>query len=288
MHARKTLINFFGLGAGSLTSQIYTYLRLHPEIFSPETPLNFFSDTKIYNKGVIWYENNFKSLKSEVKYGELSENYLGCIMAVPLIAHTYPNAKLFAVIDDPLIAVRVVYIEALKNKRIDQDTTLAQFLKRYPEVLMRFCFGKHLSQYFSYYSHNDLLVLIASEISEDPLKNISTLYKHLEIDANFVPLVLKHLVPIEEEDPKKRGGIIKRSIKFVVKFIKSEYANLLKKFKAPKERPDAILLEAKQFALSPELEKFLRDYYRHDVMVLSSLLHRNFDVEWGFKESKVE
>lgn len=281
MHARKTLVNFFGLGVGTLAKQIYSYLRLHPEVYSPDISLNFFSDTKIYHQGIDWYESNFHSSSLGVKRGELANNYLGCIMAVPLIASTYPNAKLFAVIDNPLLAVRVAYVEALRNGFIKSDITLTQFLKQNPEILLRFCFGKHLTQYFSFYSHNDLLVLLASEISDDPIKNISILYKYLEIDHNFVPLILKHLLPEEEEDPKKRGGFIKRSIKFVIKFVKKNITNFLKRFRTSKEKPDAILLEAKEMVLSKELEQFLRDYYRQDVKVLSNLLHRNFNEEWG-------
>ena len=282
MRARKTLLSFFGLGVGSLAKQLHVYLRLHPEIFSPETSTNFFSETKVYQKGIDWYESNFLINKSGVKCGELSENYLGCLMSVSLIVRNYPSARLFVVIDDPLLAIKIMYLEALKKQIIKSEISPTQFLKQHPEILRKFCFGKHLTQYFSFYSHNDLLVLVATEISDDPLKNLSNLYKYLEIDSNFVPLVLKHLVPEEEEDPKKRGGFIKRSIKFVIKLIKKTYANLLKKVKTPKERPDAILLEAKNLVFSPELEKFLRDYYREDVRVLSNLLHRNFTEEWGF------
>ena len=280
MNARRTKVSFFGLGVGGLAFYVYEYLRQHPEVYVPEEDINFFSDTKVYAKGIDWYENNF-SAKEKKKFGELSYNYLGCVSAVPLIVRTYPNAKLFAVIANPLLAIKVVYLEAKMNGDISQDMTLVMFIKQYPEILIRFCFGKYLTQYFSYYSHNDLMVFMADEFIFDPIKNLSVLYKHLEIDPNFIPLTLKHLIPEEEEDPKKRGWIVKRAIKFIFKSIKKHYTNLARRLSVPKVKPESFLLEAEKINLSPDLEKYLKDYYRSDVAILSNLLHRNFNEEWG-------
>lgn len=288
MKAQRKLISFIGLGSGNIATALYGYLRVHPEVSIPAEETNFFSDINIYAKGIDWYEKHFSIGQNNQKCGELADNYLFSTPAIALISRTYPSAKLFAVIENPLLAVRVAYVEARRVGKIQNDITLPYFLKQYPEVLTKYCFGQKLTQYFSYYSHNDLLVLTASEVGEDPLKATAKLYEHLELDTKFIPLSLLHLVPEDEDEPKKRPGIIKRSIKFPFKMLKKFYKFLIRKFKIPKVLPDSILVEAKSIVLTPELEAYLKDYYLQDVTVLSRLLHRNFDVEWGLRELKVE
>jgi hypothetical protein len=288
MQAQRKLISFIGLGVGSIASTLYEYVRAHPEAYIPKTGTNFFSDINIYAEGIDWYESNFSGYKSGQKCGELSDNYLEIVSAISLIARTYPSAKLFAVIENPLIAVRVAYVEAKRSNKISPEVTLDFFLKHHSDILTRYRYGRQLTQYFSYYSHNDLMVVTASDVSEDPLNTIAILYEHVGLDKKFIPITLKYLVPEDEDEPKRRPGIIKRTFKFLFKNIKRVYIFIMHKIKAPKVLPDSVLVEARNLSLSPDTEKFLKDYYRQDVLVLSSLLHRNFDVEWGFRELKLE
>ena len=281
MQAQRKLISFIGLGSGNIATALYDYLKSHPEVYVLGEKTNFFSDINIYAKGIDWYEDHFSGHKAGQKCGELANNYLLSTPAVALMSRIYPSAKLFAVIESPLLAVRVAYVEAKRMNKIQDNMSLSFFLKQYPEVLVKYCFGRQLTQYFSYYSHNDLLVFTASDVSEDPLKTTAILYEHLGLDKKFIPLSLLHLVPEDEDEPKKRPGIIKRSIKFPFKMIKKFYKFLILKFKTPKVLPDSVLVEAKTVALSPELETFLKDYYRQDVELLTRLLHRNFIEEWG-------
>lgn len=281
MQAQRKLISFIGLGSGDIATALYDYLKSHPEVYVPNEETNFFSNINIYAKGIGWYEDHFSDHQDRQKCGELANSYLQSTPAVALMSRTYPSAKLFAVIESPLLAVRVAYVEAKRVDKIQDNMSLSLFLKQYPEVLTKYCFGRQLTQYFSYYSHNDLLVLTAGEVSEDPLKAIATLYEHIGLDKKFIPLSLLHLVPEDEDEPKKRPGIIKRSIKFPFKMIKKFYKFLIRKLKTPKVLPDSVLVEARSITLSPELEAFLKDYYRQDVELLTRLLHRNFIEEWG-------
>lgn len=281
MQAQRKLISFIGLGSGDIATALYDYLKSHPEAYIPNEETNFFSNINIYAKGIGWYEDHFSGHQDGQKCGELANSYLQSTPAVALMSRTYPSAKLFAVIESPLLAVRVAYVEAKRADKIQDNMSLSLFLKQYPEVLTKYCFGRQLTQYFSYYSHNDLLVLTAGEVSEDPLKAIATLYEHIGLDKKFIPLSLLHLVPEDEDEPKKRPGIIKRSIKFPFKMIKKFYKFLIRKLKTPKVLPDSVLVEARSITLSPELEAFLKDYYRQDVELLTRLLHRNFIEEWG-------
>lgn len=282
MKAERKLISFIGLGSGSVALPIYSYIHDHPEVFVPDKDTRFFSEVKVFAKGIDWYEGNFSDCKQGQVCGELSSSYLENLHSAGLIAKAYPSAKLLVVIDNPVLMIKISYLEAKKSKLISDDVSPALFLKRYPEVLTRFRFGQKLTQYFSFYSHRDMLVLMGSEILSDRLRYIAVVYEHIGIDKNFVPLVLKSLVPIEEEDPKHRPWIIKRFFRFIFKVIKEIYKKVLKKLKPPETLPEKIIIDADKITLTPELENYLKDYYRSDVIILSSLLHRDMVEEWSF------
>jgi len=282
MRPERKKISFIGLGTGSLALPLYKHISEHPEVCLPKAPLNFFSDVKVYAQGLDWYESNFVKLDEGQKVGELAFYYLENLQGAGLIARTYPSAKLFAVIENPLVAVKMAYLEARRFGRIELDCSIEQFIEQRPQVLQKYLFGKQLAQYLSYYSLKDLLVVTSFDVLSTPVEMIASVFEHIGVKSNFVPPALIHLIPEEEEDPKHRPGIIKRTFRFFAKIIKGTYKKILVKIKPVEVSPDAIILKAQGMLLSPELENYLKDYYRRDVTILSSLLHRNLVDEWGF------
>lgn len=278
MPIRNTFVSFFGLGSHSAAPLLYTYIKEHPNIVLPTTQTDFFADAKIFARGVAWYESNFK-LKSGGVVGELADRYLMTAQTAGLIARTYPDAKLLAVIENPLVSLKVEYIEAIRRGDITRQTPLFEFLKRYPDTLLKARYGRQLEHYFTYYSPKDLLVVLASEVRHNPLPTLKLVFEHLGLDAKYVPLSLRHLV-VEEVDDKKKPGLIKRFLRFV----KAQLRKLYKRIKPPVVAVETATERARKMVLSEALEQKLKDYYRADVVLLSNLLHRNLTVEWGFSD----
>ena len=283
MHPQNKLVSFFGLGSPTAAKLLYSYIKEHPNSYVPAGETNFFSDIKKFALGLAWYEDHFSNAAKTQICGELTYNYLSSSQTAALIARTYPSARLLAVIENPLVSVRVEYVEARRARRISPTTTLAAFLKDNPEVLLRARYGRQLVHYFSYYSHNDFLVLLAKDIREESLKTVAATYEHLGLTTEFVPLSLRHLVPEEEEDPKKRPWFLKRWIKALYKVGKRQMTKLMQRLNPPKVELETAAMLALKIPLSPELEAFLHDYFKEDVTKLSGLLHRNLLVEWGFE-----
>ncbi len=282
MPAQRKLISFIGLGSDTAAPLLYSYIKAHPKICAPDKEVDFFSDTKAYSQGIDWYEGLYKDCGKGFVYGDLAQNYLMSTQVVSLITRTYPSAKLFAVIENPLTSIKVAFIDARRKRIISPDLSLAMFLKKNPEVLNRACYGRQLVQYFSFYSQNDLLVVTASEVRDNPLSVLARVYEHIGVDAKFVPLPLKYLIPEEEE--VRRPGLIKRTRKALRKFVVETYRAIIKKINPPKIPLETLSVAARQLSLSPELETYLKNYYRHDVVLLSNLLHRNLSVEWEMEK----
>jgi hypothetical protein len=283
MSIRNTRVSFIGLGSHTAAPLLYSYIEEHPEFAGTAGVTHFFSDAEVFAQGIAWYESQFVTTKTRTICGELAPAYLATSQAAGLIARTYPNARLLAVIENPLVSVRVEYVEAVRSGKLRKKTSLADFLTQYPEVLERARYGRQLIHYFSYYAPTDLLVLLAKDIRADKLAVIKKVYAHCGLSDSFVPVALRHLV-VEEVDEKKKPGFIKRRIMAVKRLIKSGYG-ILSRFMKPKEIATETAAElARKIELHPVLEKKLKAYFRDDVRQLSSLLHRNLSVEWGFEE----
>ncbi len=288
MHAQRKLVSFIGLGSYSAAPLLYSYVRMHPKVCIPSNDSEFFSNTKVYSQGIIWYENQFAECPDGSVCGELSYNYLNSVPAVSLITRTYPDAKLIAVVENPLLSVRVAYIEARHSKLVSNKVSLAMFLKQNPEVLARAKYGKQLAEYFSYYAPTDLMVVVNDDLKDNTLSVIAGVYNHIGVDKSFIPTVLKSLVPLTEEEIKYRPGIIKRTYRLIKKLVRSIFHFIFIRIHPQQISVDAASVVAGKLTLSTELEGFLKNYYREDVKMLSHLLHRNLSVEWGFEDGGEE
>jgi hypothetical protein len=276
-------VAFIGIGAGLAPALLYSYIRSHPKVCVPKVSTEFFSNIKVFAAGLAWYESQFKDCPPGTVNGELAYEYLQSAPAAGLIARTLPQTQLLAVVENPLLAVRVAYVEARKNNLISSKVSLAQFLKDNREVLQSVRQGRQLSQFFQYYSPTDLLVFTADDVRNEPLKTVATTFEHIGVDPKFIPPTLKYLIEDSESDDKKKPGLIKRGLRAIKKLITWPYRTIITKTKKPAISIEIAFEVARKIPLSPELEQFLRDYYREDVAILSRLMHRSISYEWGFE-----
>ena len=284
MQTARKKVSFIGIGAGMAPSLLYSYIKLHPEICFPKEETNFFNNTEVYARGLKWYENQFIKSKKHLVCGELVENYLQYAPTAGLIAKTLPDARLIVVIENPLLAVRVSYVEARRNNLISKTVSLAHFLKNNPEILQSICHGKQLAKYFSYYSPTDLLVLTADEVRDEPLRVLKEVYDHIGVNNQFIPTELKYLLVDEEAEKKKKPWFVTRLIKKIINSFIFIYKNLKSKVQPLKLPVEIAFTVARQIPLSPEVESYLKKYYKEDVNMLSHLLRRSLANKWGFDE----
>lgn len=279
-HQRITL-SFIGIGAHTAAPLLYSYVKAHPGIFVPNQPANFFIDEKVRALGIEAYESVYAGKAGKQVCGELSLDYLHHPAAAEMIARTYPQAKLLVVIENPLVSVRVSYIESQRAGIITPTTTLEQFLHDHTAALVSAKYGRALSTYFSLYSGKDLMVVMASEVREEPLKTIMKVYQHLEVNKEFIPITLTHLVPIDEDEVKRQGKIT-RGIKAIKSGIKGLYKWVHGKLVEKVVALESVESAAQALVLTPETEKALKEYFKSDVDLLGKLVHRDLLAEWDF------
>lgn len=128
------LPNFLIIGAAKAgTTALYHYLKQHPQVYmSPNKETNFFAfegqepgfsgpgDEEISRSAVVTleaYEEQFKAVSGEVAIGEASPWYLYSSRAAKNIRRHIPEAKIIAVLRNPVDRAFSSYLHVIRDGR---------------------------------------------------------------------------------------------------------------------------------------------------------------------------
>lgn len=204
------LPNFLIIGAAKGgTTSLYHYLDQHPQIYmSPvKEPrffalegeeLNFQNPDKAINQTSITslseYYKLFGDVTDETAVGEASPLYLYSSKAVERIAHYVPDAKLIAVLRNPvdrayscykhLIALEPFsFADALKEEenRIQKNWAHLWHYQRAGY------YYEQLKRYFERFDKAQIRVYLFDNLKNRPLEVVQDTLSFLEVDPSFVP-----------------------------------------------------------------------------------------------------
>lgn len=275
MHVQKNAPQFIGIGGkGCGLALVTELLDVHPQINSPIPSLRFFSTNAYTDKELTEYVDALCLVPPPAVCGESCPEYLTTKGVEERIAHTYPDAKLFAVVRNPIDRAIVEYEHAKAAKKIPKGMSCAQYMTNYPESQTDGFFGRHLMRYFSIYTSLQLHVIVYEDFVKEPLKVMQQLYAFLDIDTEFVPKRLIAYAPAPEEP--KHPGRIKRLFKLIGKLFKKIHP---KKEYGPLTPP----LPNHEHYLSPSELPIFKATFAADAKQLSNLLHRDMVVEWNLE-----
>jgi hypothetical protein len=100
--ASYTLPTFIVVGAmRSGTTALAHHLAGHPQIYiAPTKEIHFFDDN--FERGLPWYETHFAGARGKAAIGEATPNYMYDRSAIARIRATLPDAKLIAILRNPV------------------------------------------------------------------------------------------------------------------------------------------------------------------------------------------
>ena len=215
----KTLPNFLVIGAAkSGTTSLYHYLREHPQIYmSPVKEPEFFSymGEKIDRRDprlapaifaiTEWkdYEALFKNVRNETAVGEASPGYIYSPEAPKRIKQFLPQAKLIAVLRNP-VARAYSHFTMRLNKSSD---IVVEPVRDFEEVLKaeesrirdgwlagwhykrRGFYYEQLKRYFDLFDRSQIQIYLYEDLEENTLKVVRGLYQFLGVEDRFVPVL---------------------------------------------------------------------------------------------------
>jgi hypothetical protein len=210
-----TLPNFLIISPGkSGTNALYHYLEQHPEIYmSPVKEPRFFSlegkdpdsfqgpgDREIISRTAVTnledYRALFAGVSGEKAVGEISPVYLYVPEAAGRIRHYVPEAKLVAVLRNPVERAYLAYLKLVREGR--EPLGFAEALEEEEERIQnnwhamwhykgRGFYHEQLTRYYELFEPEQIRVYLYEDLKEDPLGTTQSIFGFLGVEDSFVP-----------------------------------------------------------------------------------------------------
>jgi hypothetical protein len=290
--------NFLVVGAAKAgTTSLYYYLSEHPQIymssmkepkffaFEGETP-NFRGpgDEEEINRKCVTtvdaYRALFEEATEETAVGEASSLYLYYPKAPERILHHAPDAKLIAVLRNPVDRAYSSYLHCVR----DRGEPIKDFARALDEEETRIrdhwgplwhyknagFYSAQLERYFDAFRRDQMKVYLYEDLKTDPVGVLRDIFRFLGVDDTYVPdISLKHNVsgiPRNRllHEMLNKPNLVKSAFKplFPTKLRRRFNRGLTGK---NLERPQ----------LSPEVRSQLTEAYSDDILKVQQLLRRD-------------
>ncbi len=284
--------NFFIIGVAKAgTTSLYAYLKNTPNVFmSSEKEPGYFHGDIIPRKESRRmrkqsdYLKLFNKATNEKAIGEASPGYLTDPESAKLIHEAVPNAKIIALLRDPVNRAFSHYLMR-RTKGVVKQTFHEVITKsisnekkgiviEYNFVLFPGLYTNNLRKFQDMFGINNVKILVFEEFVKEPKKIVKEVLRFLEVDAE-PPDTIEKTYNVYGAPRGKYTQIILSSdilFKFARRFIPQSLRwevrqkVLLKKEEKPK--------------LADEDRAILEDFYREDAENLQVLLKRKLPWPW--------
>ena len=199
-----TMPNFLIIGAmKSGTTALYYYCEQHPQIYmSPVKEPNFFcsggqeswaseSVTRIES-----YKYLFKGVSDEKAAGEASHCYLYEPQAVTRIQQHLPDAKLVAILRNPVDRAYSHFLHMVRNgtepltdfaQALREEETGAYQNRSIQDYVGRGRYYAQLKRYFDAFDRKQLRVYLYEDLTDAPIDTLQDTFRFLGVDGSFIP-----------------------------------------------------------------------------------------------------
>lgn len=290
-----TLPNFLLIGAAKAgTTSLYHYLNQHPQIYmSPVKEPRFFAPEFYHTnpnapirKGsrqdpldIQEYEALFEGATHEIAIGEASTEYLFFPKTAHRIKRHLPNAKLIAILRDPVERAFSAFCYQVRDncEFLSFEQALQQETKRIQEkwrpgwlYLTGGFYYTQLKQYFDVFDRHQIKIYLYSDLCKNSQAVAQDIYRFLGVDDRIVPDTSKKNISVVPRNKFlhrciQENALLKSAAKTILpEFLYQGLAQSIKTYTF-KEKP----------ALPPNLKQDLIKVYRDDRLKLEELIQRD-------------
>jgi hypothetical protein len=296
-----TMPNFLIIGAAKAgTTALNAALEQHPQVYmSPFKEPNFFAfegETLDFpagkmnpsylgylakcNTSLEAYQKQFQGVSDEIAIGEASPSYLYHPKAPERIHHYIPNAKLIAVLRNPVDRAYSNFLHHIRE-RFETCADFAQALAEEENrmrdnwwwgfyYLQAGFYYSQLQRYFDRFDPSQIKIYLYEDLNRNILNVVQDVFRFLQVDEWFTP---------DTTTRYNVSGVPKN--KFIYNFLTQQ--NIIKEpFKrlVPDKLRKRFVSKLKQKTLAkPELSLQVRrnliKVYREDILQLQDLLQRD-------------
>ena len=190
------LPDFLVLGALKCgTSSLHSYFGAHPALYtSPRLKeINYFAYDPEANSGApAWartqqeYAAFFEDAPSDALVGEVAPVYLASALAPARIHDTIPDAKLIAVLRDPVQRAWSHYLMTVRSGRraLDPEDAFADPTRNYIRLSY---YADSLARYYDRFPPEQIKVVLFERLQHERDSVMSELFDFLGVDTSFRP-----------------------------------------------------------------------------------------------------
>lgn len=294
---RPRLPNFLIIGAARTgTSSLYEYMRQHPDIwFSPVKEPMFFAlegrkpdfrgpgdDQEINRKSVVdlaAYQALFAGVTTQRAIGEASANYLYSDQAAVRIKHYVPEAKMIAVLRNPVERAYSSFLYTIRDQREplrdfaqaleQEDKRIASGWEHIWHYSRMGFYGQQLQRYYEHFDKSRIRVYLNEEMKQDAPRVLKDIFGFLEVDTNFMP---------DTSVSYNEGGVPKRKLLNAVLTRPSVFKRMLRPLMPAVAMKFYTRLKHSNLDKPPldaEVRARLVALYRDDVLRLQDMLDKD-------------
>lgn len=302
-----TMPNFLVIGAiKGGTTALYHYLKQHPDVFlssikearyfavDPDQPLDAGFNRFAPVTDLASYAALFDSVTNETAIGEVSPQYLYSPVAAANIKATIPDAKLIAVLRNP---VERAYSSFMHHVRDGAEplTNFAAALAAEPDRIEQQYgplwhykqagfYSTQLQRYFDCFKPEQIKIYLYEDLKHDLPGVLQDMFQFLEVDPSFIPDTrTKHNVSGVPQNAYLHQTLSKRNP--VYKSLSSTLSHL-PALKSQLKQSTMVRTYQRWIdqirtqnlvkpTLSDELRVKLQQEYRADILTVQAMLNRD-------------
>ncbi|HWX52113.1 MAG TPA: sulfotransferase [Solirubrobacteraceae bacterium] len=222
LHTNTRTPDFFIIGQPkSGTTALYEMLRLHPQIYMPDSKEPWFFAAELQHRSPPRPEGIpetfedylalFQAARSEQRVGEASPLYLWSQTAAAAIAAVQPGARIIAILREPVSLLHSLHLQFLKTYietepdfgkaiALEASRREGRDIPRYTYWPQALLYSEHvryveqLKRYRDLFGAEQMLVLIYDDFRRDNDETVRRVLRFLEVDAE-APIALREANP---------------------------------------------------------------------------------------------
>ena len=285
-----TMPNFLIIGAmKSGTTALYYYLEQHPEIYmSPVKEPNFFSSQEQENAAdavtnIGAYQQLFRGASGKKAIGEASHSYLYDPGAAAEIRRYVPEAKLIAILRNPIDRAYSHFLHMVRSGTEPLDD-FAQALQEeevgihkertFQDYIGRGLYHDQLKRYFGTFPQGQVRIYLYEDLSDAPISTVQDAFRYLKVEDSFVPDVSLRRNVSGHPKYKTLDGLLRSQSR--IKHAAKIYLPARMRWRLSKAFDD---LKTRNLVQPPPLQSEVRQQlirvYREDILKLQDLIHRD-------------
>jgi hypothetical protein len=182
----RALPDFVGIAAQrAATSWMYQALSRHPQVYMPHKEVHFFD--RYFENGMAWYQDLFRQVpQGTLVTGEFTPNYLTNAEAMDRLIAQLPEAKLIAVLREPMERARSAYKLMVSHGHY-KGVSFSEALSPDSRLVENGLYGRYLERLLQRFPARQVRIYLHDDVLADPVAVVSDLYQWLGVDADFRP-----------------------------------------------------------------------------------------------------